>query len=1150
MRKNYFVFSLFAFSLFWNFIYAQDYVSSLNASFSGNFSASKLATVAPVGWSWTLSATNDATLDASGEAARLNSTSHNVRINLGVAEPTEVTYLLRNQGTGNRTMLVQHSQDGTTWTTAATHTQATVPFTTTLYSTPVPSTANFIRFTMTLRDNGRFELDGINVIGTGINPTCIPTYANDCTTSQDFINRFSTTLGTTNITNNGSGCNGQANNYIMYPNRIVSAIEGNTFNVNMRGGTSFAQGFRIWVDWNGDGDFSDSGENVYNSGVAATTAFNTSITIPPGTTAGSKVMRVRCAFDCVPEANQSCGATCMEFGETEDYIVQVLPTSYSSQLISMNLGASDWCVGETRSVSVRLKNIGTATWFASGSTTCPAPDNNNQVALTYKWNADANFDAYVNNRNLLPNNVLPGQEVDIVLDVHSPNGGPIGPNNITFKLIARECAWFGSQHVSQSRHIRPYPSNPNAGSDATICVGGSTNLSGSADSPTDLGTTSYTHTTGDGDTRFVANPTVSTNNNTCPLDFSVTIPSGATITGVDVSYNMTALAGGYLSEQRSYLQCLSTGGAKEASIAVGTGESEGTLSYSRTGLTIANSVTGGGAINFRLHGFRTWEGTAGCHATVNKIDNNTVVVKIYYTYQPTLTYSWSPATGLSASNISNPVANPTSTTNYTMTVSNMGCSVSDNVTVSVGAASVSPTGVDVVGLPVCHNGTITLSPIGGSLASGANWEYFSGSCATTVLGTGSTLGVTPLGTTDYFIRASAGTGCPPSSCATTIVTLPSQGTTLSVDGEDATCRVDDSGWVHFYNASGNLIASINSNGQDLGEVLVTTHIANDPYQTSSCTEPLNESFFQANLQRTFVVTPEFQPASPVQIRLYLLDAEIDAYIAAAAATIQNADDNIMSLADLNMSKVSSGVLGGNPENLCSVGGSVTYIEKDAYGNINTLSGFNGFTATSYLEFTIDGFSEFFPMKTDGSPLPVSLTNFSASCQLEKVLVNWTTASELNASHYVLQSSRDGHTWFKIAEIPATGTTNQESNYGVDDINNGALTYYRLVQVDLDGAQEIFGPISSNCTLDESSLSVYPNPTNDNFTVYIQSNESFTGAVVELTDMSGRVLTSQTTNLNAGSTMLNFEAKALHAGTYMVRVKGQNDKFTPIRVVRI
>jgi hypothetical protein len=33
-------------------------------------------------------------------------------------------------------------------------------------------------------------------------------------------------------------------------------------------------------------------------------------------------------------------------------------------------------------------------------------------------------------------------------------------------------------------------------------------------------------------------------------------------------------------------------------------------------------------------------------------------------------------------------------------------------------------------------------------------------------------------------------------------------------------------------------------------------------------------------------------------------------------------------------------------------------------------------------------------------------------------------------------------------------------------------------------------------------------------------------------------------------MLNFEAKALHAGTYMVRVKGQNDKFTPIRVVRM
>lgn len=47
-------------------------------------------------------------------------------------------------------------------------------------------------------------------------------------------------------------------------------------------------------------------------------------------------------------------------------------------------------------------------------------------------------------------------------------------------------------------------------------------------------------------------------------------------------------------------------------------------------------------------------------------------------------YSWNPATGLSATNICNPVANPTSTTTYTVTVSNAnGCAASDNVVVTV-----------------------------------------------------------------------------------------------------------------------------------------------------------------------------------------------------------------------------------------------------------------------------------------------------------------------------------------------------------------------------------------------------------------------------------------------------------------------------------
>ena len=54
------------------------------------------------------------------------------------------------------------------------------------------------------------------------------------------------------------------------------------------------------------------------------------------------------------------------------------------------------------------------------------------------------------------------------------------------------------------------------------------------------------------------------------------------------------------------------------------------------------------------------------------------------------TYSWSPATGLNAANISNPTANPAVTTTYTVTKTNTatGCSNTDQVTVTVNNAAI------------------------------------------------------------------------------------------------------------------------------------------------------------------------------------------------------------------------------------------------------------------------------------------------------------------------------------------------------------------------------------------------------------------------------------------------------------------------------
>ena len=70
------------------------------------------------------------------------------------------------------------------------------------------------------------------------------------------------------------------------------------------------------------------------------------------------------------------------------------------------------------------------------------------------------------------------------------------------------------------------------------------------------------------------------------------------------------------------------------------------------------------------------------------------------------TYSWSPATGLSSSTISNPVASPSSTTTYTLTVTSCsGATATDQVIVTVKPLPPVPVGSDV---SRCGPGSVTL----------------------------------------------------------------------------------------------------------------------------------------------------------------------------------------------------------------------------------------------------------------------------------------------------------------------------------------------------------------------------------------------------------------------------------------------------------
>ncbi|WP_170154522.1 HYR domain-containing protein [Mangrovibacterium diazotrophicum] len=100
-----------------------------------------------------------------------------------------------------------------------------------------------------------------------------------------------------------------------------------------------------------------------------------------------------------------------------------------------------------------------------------------------------------------------------------------------------------------------------------------------------------------------------------------------------------------------------------------------------------------------------------------------------------------------------------------------GTSNDQLLAVTVGSLSVEPTGITVTNDDTCFGTNKTLTVTGGSLGTGANWEWFTGSCGGTSAGTGTSITVNPpAGTsTTYWVRASG--DCNTTNCVNTTVTV-------------------------------------------------------------------------------------------------------------------------------------------------------------------------------------------------------------------------------------------------------------------------------------------------------------------------------------------------------------------------------------------
>jgi gliding motility-associated-like protein len=125
-----------------------------------------------------------------------------------------------------------------------------------------------------------------------------------------------------------------------------------------------------------------------------------------------------------------------------------------------------------------------------------------------------------------------------------------------------------------------------------------------------------------------------------------------------------------------------------------------------------------------------------------------------------------------------PTYNVSPTVSTTYYVRGEGCdtSLAVSVAINVDLLSTDPTGVNVVTPLICNGGNTDLTVQGGSLGTGATWQWYEVGCGSgTAINSGPTITVAPIVTTTYYVRAE-GT-CGSSNCSSITVTV-SQATTV------------------------------------------------------------------------------------------------------------------------------------------------------------------------------------------------------------------------------------------------------------------------------------------------------------------------------------------------------------------------------------
>lgn len=169
-------------------------------------------------------------------------------------------------------------------------------------------------------------------------------------------------------------------------------------------------------------------------------------------------------------------------------------------------------------------------------------------------------------------------------------------------------------------------------------------------------------------------------------------------------------------------------------------------------------------------------------------------------------------------------------------------------------------------------------------------------------------------------------------------------------------------------------------------------------------------------------------------------------------------------------------------------------------------------------------------------LPVVLADFTAKNIKEKIQVLWTTASEENSSHYIIERSSNGRDFEIIGRVNSLNNFNRQSNYSfTDNLPMKGINYYRLAMVDKDGSVAYSKTVTViinkgiSFSLDYATIN---KGAGISLSISSAQQQQINIAVV---DVAGRVLLSTPVAVQKGMNRIDKNLTALNTGVYYLKV---------------